>query len=236
MRARSTVIGTSGFSYKEWKGSFYPQNIRSSEMLRFYAERLPAVELNNTFYRMPRSNVLASWSTEVPIDFRFAVKASRRITHIKRLKDVTDETTYLLKTLKVLGERLGVILFQLPPNLRKDISRFARFFSSGFPSQPVPPSSFDTNRGVTTKCSGCSAIGTSRCASPTPTTRMSQQTIGTASWGYLRLRREAYSHTDLVAWKQRIEEQNWEEVLRPSSSMRMRVPGPSSRNNFLELV
>ncbi|MDX1487382.1 MAG: DUF72 domain-containing protein, partial [Acidiferrobacterales bacterium] len=105
--------GTSGYSYKEWKGSFYPDKLPPAKMLQFYAQHLPAVEINNTFYRLPKVAVLASWAEQVPQAFRFSIKASRRITHIKRLKEAHDETAYLLHTVETLGSRLGVILFQL---------------------------------------------------------------------------------------------------------------------------
>ena len=124
MRIRA---GTSGFSYKEWKGPFYPEKLPAKDMLAFYAEQLPAVEINNTFYRMPKVSVLESWAAQVPKDFRFVIKASRRITHFKRLKDAGDETGYLLETTRTLGARLGALLFQLPPNLKADLPRLARF-------------------------------------------------------------------------------------------------------------
>ena len=120
-------VGTSGYSYKEWKGSFYPEKLKPAEMLGYYAERLPAVEINNTFYRMPKRTVLETWAQQVPESFRFAVKASRRITHFKRLKEVEEETSFLLGNLAVLGERLGVVLFQLPPTLKADLPRLERF-------------------------------------------------------------------------------------------------------------
>ena len=92
------LAGTSGFSYDAWKGPFYPEDLPARERLRFYAERLPAVEINNTFYRMPKASVLEGWAAQVPEGFRFAIKASRRITHQKRLRDVGEETGYLLRT------------------------------------------------------------------------------------------------------------------------------------------
>ena len=106
-------VGTSGFSYKEWKGPFYPEDLSNADMLSYYAGRLGAVEINNTFYRMPKASVLEGWAEQVPATFRFSLKASRRITHMKRLKDAAEETGYLLDTARALNERLGVILFQL---------------------------------------------------------------------------------------------------------------------------
>jgi uncharacterized protein YecE (DUF72 family) len=120
-------VGTSGYSYKEWKGSFYPEKIPAKEMLPYYASRLPAVEINNTFYRLPQPSVLENWREQVPASFRFSVKASQRITHFKRLKDVAEETGYLLDTAAALADRLGPILFQLPPNMKKDLPRLQIF-------------------------------------------------------------------------------------------------------------
>ena len=125
------IVGTSGYSYKEWKGSFYPEDLSAKKMLGYYGERLGAVEINNTFYRLPRlpkASVLENWAGQVPEDFRFSIKASRRITHFTRMKaEAREPTEYLLSTLETLGDRLGVILFQLPPNLKKDVDRLAGF-------------------------------------------------------------------------------------------------------------
>ena len=119
--------GTSGFSYKEWKGPFYPETLKNADMLAYYAERLPTVELNNTFYRMPKTEVVAGWAETVPDRFRFVVKASRRITHNKRLKEPEEPVGFLKQVLEPLGEKLGLVLFQLPPNLPEDRERLARF-------------------------------------------------------------------------------------------------------------
>jgi uncharacterized protein YecE (DUF72 family) len=114
-------VGTSGFGHKEWKGKFYPEKITPRDMLRFYAERLSAVEINNTFYHMPTAGVLASWAGQVPEDFVFALKAPQSVTHFKRLRNVFEETEYLFKTLSVLGTKLGPVLFQFPKSFRKDL-------------------------------------------------------------------------------------------------------------------
>ena len=116
-------VGTSGYSYKEWKGNFYPNNLPANQMLRYYAERFRTVEINNTFYRMPKASVLEAWAAEVPADFKFVLKASQRITHFQRLKEVRDLVEYLLDVAGTLKERLGPLLFQLPPNLQKDAPR-----------------------------------------------------------------------------------------------------------------
>src|SRR5688572_19029891 len=114
-------VGTSGYSYKEWKGSFYPEKLPQKEMLNYYAQRFSTVEINNTFYRMPKTSLLESWAEQVPQDFRFVLKASQKITHFKRLKEVDDEMDYLLRTASVLEQRQGPFLFQLPPNFKKAV-------------------------------------------------------------------------------------------------------------------
>src|SRR5882672_2153336 len=119
--------GTSGFSYKEWKGTFYPENLPAEGMLAFYASRFSTVEINATFYRMPNEKQLLAWAGQVPDTFTFVLKASRRITHDKRLADVAEEVGYFLKTATVLGDRLGPTLFQLPPNFKKDVPRLHTF-------------------------------------------------------------------------------------------------------------
>src|SRR6266700_3111115 len=120
-------VGTSGYSYKEWKGTFYPEDLSERQMLHFYGERFRAVEINNTFYRMPKASVLEAWAAEVPEYFKFVIKASQRITHMHRLKDAGDSVSYLLKTVTSLRERLGPLLFQLPPFLKKDAPRLKEF-------------------------------------------------------------------------------------------------------------
>ncbi len=119
--------GTSGYSYKEWKGHFYPEKIAPDQMLQFYSTKLPAVEINNTFYRLPKRELLENWGEQVPPDFRFAVKASQKITHMKRLKNTAEETDYLMDVVGALEKKLGVVFFQLPPNFKKDIDRLGAF-------------------------------------------------------------------------------------------------------------
>ncbi|HEX7528267.1 MAG TPA: DUF72 domain-containing protein, partial [Thermoanaerobaculia bacterium] len=121
--------GTSGFSYGGWTGAFYPEDLPASERLAFYATKLPAVEINNTFYRMPKPELLAGWAAQVPSTFRFALKAPQRITHIKRLKEAVEEVRFLTGSFRQLGERRGPILFGLPPNLKKDLPRLDAFLA-----------------------------------------------------------------------------------------------------------
>src|SRR6185295_13085657 len=123
------LAGASGYSFKEWKGSFYPGDMKPEGMLAWYAERLPTVEINNTFYQMPKTAVLENWARATPERFRFAIKASRRITHMARLKADTaaDSVAFLYRNLAALGAKRGPVLFQLPPFMKKDLPRLADF-------------------------------------------------------------------------------------------------------------
>jgi len=126
----SIWFGTSGFSYKEWKGIFYPADTPESRFLSYYASRLNGVEIDSTFYRMPNPKMLEAWTSATPPSFRFAIKASQKITHFERLKVPSDSLNYLKGLLPSLGERLGVVLYQLPPNFRCDHSRLEAFLAA----------------------------------------------------------------------------------------------------------
>ena len=203
-------VGTSGFSYREWKGSFYPRDLPAQEMLRFYATNLPAVEINNTFYRLPRTSALQSWAEQVPDRFRFAIKASRRITHLKRLKGAEVETAYLLQTLEVLGPRLGVILFQLPPNLKKDVGRL-REFQELLPESAHAAFEFRHSSWLDAEVmETLRARGSVWCVSDTDESEGAL--VDGSSWGYLRLRRSAYGEGDLARWVERVRAMGWEQA------------------------
>src|SRR5262245_12322551 len=203
------AAGTSGFAYAEWKGSFYPPALPAREMLAFYAAELPAVEINNSFYRLPKASVLAGWAAQVPEDFRFSIKASRRITHFKRLKDVESETAFLLESCAVLGARLGALLFQLPPNLALDLERFENFLAllpEGTPGafELKHPSWNLAEVDARLAARGCTRVAVdSDEAEPPPL-------ASDARWGYLRLRRTAYDDADLAGWVQRVRAQRWD--------------------------
>jgi len=206
------LVGTSGFSYKGWKGSFYPQDLPPGKLLSYYADQLPTVEINNTFYRMPRRTVLAKWRTQVPPDFRFVLKASRRITHHSRLKDAGDSLLHLLDVAAELGDTLGALLFQLPPYLRKDLPRL-REFCSLLPPRPKAafefrhPSWFDEE-----VFTALADVDASLCIADAGAEDRNAPWVATASWGYLRLRRENYEDGDLATWAERIGNQVWSEV------------------------
>ena len=202
-------VGTSGYSYKEWKGNFYPEDLSDKEMLRYYGTRLSTVEINNTFYRLPKESVLKSWADQVPAQFQFAVKASQKITHMKRLKDAADETEYLLRILRALGSRLGCILFQLPPNLKKELPRLEQFLKqipgdtrAAFEFRHA--SWFDDEVLACLKANGCAL-----CIADADD-ELEIPFVSTARWGYLRLRREEYTPGDLKKWMKQVQSQDWE--------------------------
>jgi uncharacterized protein YecE (DUF72 family) len=209
---KKLLAGASGYSFKEWKGDFYPADMKPDGMLAFYSARLPTVEINNTFYRMPRTEMLENWTRTVPDSFRFAIKASRRITHISRLKDsAKDSVDYLYKNLQALGDKLGPVLFQLPPNLKKDLPRLTAFLEM-LPANHNAAFEFrnDTwfSDDVYDLLKGKQA---SLCLSerednaPPPL-------VETATWGYVRLRLETYSDEDLAAWAKRLNATGWQQV------------------------
>lgn len=204
-------VGTSGYSYKEWKGSFYPEDLSAKKMLSYYGERLSAVEINNTFYRLPKSHVLESWADQVPEGFRFSIKASRRITHFTRLKEESrDPTEYLLETLGALGDRLGVVLFQLPPNLKVDLDRLSGFLDI-LPEGTPGAFEFRHDSWKTDEVYDLlrSRAMTWVCAD-TDDTEEDEPIVETAPWGYLRLRRPGYDDADLRRWAERVAATDWE--------------------------
>src|SRR5262245_2732348 len=204
-------VGTSGYSYKEWKGNFYPEDLPAKEMLAYYSRRLPAVEINNTFYRLPQASMIENWKEQVPARFRFSIKATQRITHIKRLKNCADETKYLLETAALLGERLGVILFQLPPNSKKDLERLKEFLT--LLSSDIR-TAFEFRHESWHDDETFNLLRENNCALVVSDTdeKPLSEIISTAKWGYLRLRKTAYEASDLEAWRQRVQAQKWKDA------------------------
>lgn len=199
MAKQHWLTGTSGYSYKEWKGPFYPEGCKAEDMLGFYASRLPAVEINNTFYRMPRRHVMEQWAAAVPGHFRFAIKASRRITHQSRLQDAEDSITYLSERVEVLEDKLGAVLFQLPPFLRKETERLDKFLQAWPKALPCAiefrHNSWFDDDVYELLAKHSAAI----CVSDDGKLPLPEQ-IATTDWLYLRLRREGYSPQRLAAW------------------------------------
>ena len=205
-----TFVGTSGWSYKEWKGAFYPADLPADDMLRYYATRFPAVEINNSFYRIPKEKVLLEWAEQVPSEFRFVMKASRRITHVNRLTDPDGSLGYMLRTLNVLGDRLGPTLFQCPPTLRMDLDRL-RAFLALVPRTWRAALEFRHQSWFTDEVYDALrahdvalvAVDEDEGAGPL---------VATAGWGYLRLRRTIYREDQLREWRDRIAGQPWGEA------------------------
>lgn len=233
-------VGTSGYGYKEWKGIFYPEKISPKEMLRFYAQRLNAVEINYTFYHMPTERVLAPWAEQVPDDFAFALKAPQVITHLKQLRNVEEETGYFFRTLSVLGELLGPALFQFPKSFhaRKNLPALEEFL-------PLIPAgarcAFDF-RSPTWLDAGVADLlrerGFALCLEDTDE-KPPGEIIGTADWGYLRLRRFHYSEADLAHWLEKIRSQRWEKAFvffKHEEEEGSPITGPETALQFREIA
>jgi uncharacterized protein YecE (DUF72 family) len=199
--------GTSGYGYKEWRGKFYPEKFPPGEMLRFYSERLRAVEINNTFYHMPEEGVLSSWAGQVPDDFVFTFKAPRIITHLKRLKNVDAKVRYLFRTLSVLDSKLGPVLFQFPASFHVDQTVLTEFLDL----LPDLPCAFEFRHQSWIDDEIIRLLRErkhSLCIADTDENPAAGIT-GTANWGYLRLRRSDYSDADLSEWMGKILSQRW---------------------------
>jgi uncharacterized protein YecE (DUF72 family) len=205
------LVGTSGYSYKEWKGLFYPEKLPASAMLSYYGQRLGTVEINNTFYRMPTPALLSRWSTEVPDRFLFVLKASRRITHERQLRDAAEPLDRFFRAAAVLESKLGPALFQLPPHAKKDLARLQAFLALIPPGRRVAmefrhPSWFDEEVFAALRERGAALCLADTDEQPAP------PLVATAGWGYLRLRREDYGDDQLRAWGERIREQPWDQA------------------------
>jgi len=200
------LTGTSGYSYKEWVGSFYPEKLQASAMLRYYAERLPTVEINNTFYRMPAEALLERWAQEVPEGFTFTLKVPRRITHIKRLKGVESDVAEFSRRANALGDRLGMFLFQLPPTLRKDLPRLSDFLAGLPPGRNVAVEFRHKSWQDDEVYEALRAHGAALCVAETDDD--ASPFVRTSDDAYLRLRRTQYSESDLRAWADRLASQS----------------------------
>jgi uncharacterized protein YecE (DUF72 family) len=210
--APRVLAGSSGYAYKEWKGPFYPADLPGAEMLGFYARHLPTVEINNTFYRLPKRSVLEDWAGKTPADFRFVLKASRRITHMARLKDCGETVSYLFSNADALGDKLGPVFFQLPPYLKKDVALLEGFLSVLPEGRKVALEVRSSSWFDDAVYNALSARDVALCIAERDEKEKDTPFTVTASFGYLRLRREDYSDADLEAWASRIQEQPWSEA------------------------
>jgi uncharacterized protein YecE (DUF72 family) len=213
MTTSRLLAGASGYSFKEWKGTFYPEKIKADAMLAWYAERLPTVEINNTFYRMPKTAVFETWAAATPENFRFAIKASRRITHLARLKaeSAAEPLGYLYRNLTALGAKRGPVLFQLPPNLKKDLPRLVAFLrllpeDHGAAFEFREASWFADDVYDALKAAGAALCLSEREDNAPP------PLVETAPWGYVRLRLETYGDDDLRRWARRLEATSWNRI------------------------
>jgi len=211
--SKKLLAGASGYSFKEWKGTFYPEKMKPEEMLPFYSASLPTVEINNTFYQMPRVAVLENWARTTPDSFRFAIKASRRITHMSRLKadSAADSVAFLYRNLAALGAKRGPVLYQLPPFLKRDLPRLTEFLAllpqgHGAAFEFRNESWFADDVYAALKSAGAALCLSEREDNAPP------PLVETASWGYVRLRLELYSDDDLKRWAERLAATGWGEV------------------------
>jgi len=195
MRVR---VGTSGYNFPEWKGTFYPEKIKPPEMLPYYAGRLSTVEINYTFYRMPNAKTVAGWNEAVPAEFTFVLKAPQRITHIARLRDVDDPLRYFTETIRPLGAKLGPILVQLPPNFKQDLARLKDFLTL-FPADLR--CAFEFRHASWFADDTYAALRGANAALCVADTEVGHTPlVATADFGYFRLRDEGYKKKDLETW------------------------------------
>jgi uncharacterized protein YecE (DUF72 family) len=230
----SLYVGTSGFAYKAWKGSFYPDDLPDKRMLRYYGERFRTVEINNTFYRMPSVSVLQAWAGEVPADFRFVLKASQRITHQHRLLDADEDVGYLLDVAATLRQRLGALLFQLPPNLKKDVPRLDAFLAL-LPPQRRAAFEFRHHSWFDEAVFGLLHDHQAALCIAEAEGDLEVPCVATADWGYLRLRRPDYDDAALQAWAQRVRQQDWQDAF-VFFKHEDAGKGPQLAKRFLELA
>jgi uncharacterized protein YecE (DUF72 family) len=207
------LAGASGFSFAEWKGLFYPAGIKPDAMLPFYAQLLPTVEINSSFYRMPQPAMLKSWAGRTPAHFRFTIKAPRAITHEGRIRaeKAGDALGLLYRNLAELGDKRGPVLFQLPPNLKKDLPRLQAFLQLLRPDHGAAfefrnDSWFDDQVYALLEAAGASLCLSEREDASAP------PLVETAACGYVRLRLEHYSEEDLRRWAQRLLATGWKQI------------------------
>jgi uncharacterized protein YecE (DUF72 family) len=228
-------VGTSGYSYKEWKGAFYPEKISPKEMLHAYGEQLNTVEINNTFYHMPTEKMLTSWAEQVGDNFVFALKAPQVITHWKRLKNIGPEVEYLFRALATLDRKLGPVLFQFPKTFPANVAALKELLALIPPAALCAfefrnPSWVDGEVLDLLLSKGCSLCIADADDGP------ANEIITTASWGYLRLRRSDYSDADLTHWAEQVLAQKWEQAFVFFKHEGDEAKGPKLAMRFQELV
>jgi uncharacterized protein YecE (DUF72 family) len=227
-------VGTSGFSYPKWKGTFYPQKLPAKQMLGYYGEQFRTVEINSTFRGAPKTSTLEGWAAQVPAGFRFVLKAPQQITHIRRLKDVDEPVSSLFEVVATLGDRLGPLLFQLPPNLKKDVPRLQAFFASVPPPRRVALE-FRHQSWFDDEVFGLLRDNRAALCIAEAETDLEVPFVATADWGYLRLRRPDYGDAELKAWARRVQKQHWQDAF-VFFKHEDDGKGPQMAKRFLELA
>ena len=200
------LVGTSGYNYPEWKGSFYPSDLPVAKMLPYYASKFHTVEINYTFYRMPTSKIVAGWAAKVPAGFRFTLKAPKRITHDKRLRapEVADSLRAFVTVAGELGPRLGALLFQLPPNFKKDVPLLNEFLSL-LPPKTRAAFEFRHDSWLDDDVYGAlRARNVALCIADSE--KRETPTVTTADYAYFRLRDEGYQDADIDRWAASVKE------------------------------
>jgi len=194
------LVGTSGYNYPEWKGSFYPADLPAAKMLPYYASKFPTVEINYTFYRMPTPKLIAGWRAQVPPEFRFTLKAPKRITHDKRLRpaEVTESVNGFITAASELGPQMAALLFQLPPNFKKDVGLLKEFLAL---LPPKTTAAFEFRNASWLEDDVFVALRARNIAlcfadSETRETPL----VHTADYAYFRLRDEGYGDADIAKW------------------------------------
>jgi uncharacterized protein YecE (DUF72 family) len=227
-------VGTSGYSYKEWKGTFYPKNLPVEHMLRFYGERFRAVEINSTYYGMPRASVLEGWADAVPANFQFVLKAPRQITHLHGLKDADGLVVQLLEVAGALTAHRGPLLFQLPATVKKDVRRL-RAFLALLPSQRRAAFEFRHPSWFDEEVFGLLREHRAALCLADAEGKLEVPFVATADWGYLRLRQPDYGDAELKAWVKRVQQQDWRNAFvffKHEDEGR----GPRLANRFMEMA
>jgi uncharacterized protein YecE (DUF72 family) len=227
-------VGTSGYSYRAWKGAFYPEGLPEKRMLHYYGEQFRTVEINNTFYRLPKASVLEAWAAEVPPEFRFVLKASQRITHVHRLREAGEAVSHLFQVAGVLKERLGAVLFQLPPNLRKD-APLLRDFLASLPPGARAAIEFRHGSWFDEEVFGLLAAHQTALCVADAENGLDVPLVATSDWGYLRLRRPDYGDADLKRWVARVRGQAWRDAF-VFFKHEDEARGPRLAKRFMELA
>ena len=226
--------GTSGYSYPKWKGKFYPRDLPAKQMLRYFSEHFRTVEINSTFRHMPAASAVEAWASEVPANFKFALKAPQQITHIKRLKDAGELVSSLFEVVGALKERLGPVLFQLPPNFKKDMPRLRQFLAL-LPSQRPTAFEFRHQSWFDEEVFGLLCDHQAALCFADAEGDLQVPIVTTADWGYLRFRLPHYSDREMKRWVKRMREQNWRDAF-VFFKHDDEGKGPQMAKRFLELA